>query len=126
MDKLGLQLLQLRHILLPFGEVANETREAAPPHTRHLTDGKMHREGRAILPLPRHHTAKTDDPTLARSLITLQIAVVPALIGLRHQHTDIDADDLLRTPAEQPLGGLTERLDRSEFVDDDHRVGHGF
>ncbi len=95
------------------------------PAPLHLADGEMHRKGRAVLPLARHHPADADDPSLAGALVALHIAVMPAMIGLRHQNMHIGAQDLVRTPAKQSFGRRAEGLDAPLLVDDDHRVGHG-
>ena len=96
MDELGLQLLQPRLGLLPFGQVADEAGEETPVAGFHLADRKLHREGRAVLALADHDAADADDPPLAGPQIALEIAVVVFAIGRGHQHLDVLADHFAR------------------------------
>ena len=76
MHELGLQLLQPRFGLLPLGQIANEAGEEALVAGLHLADGKLHREGRAVLALADDDAADADDAALAGAQIALEIAVV--------------------------------------------------
>ena len=48
-----------------------------------------------------------------------------ARVGLRHQHLDVASDKLFRGIAEQPLGRVVNRADRTVPVDDHDGVDRG-
>ena len=70
----------------------------------------------------RDLAADADDLGLAGREIAREVAVVLLVIGRRHQHADIAADDLVCGIAEQPLGAGVERLDAAAGVDHDDAV----
>ena len=125
MHELGLQFLQARFGLLPFGQVADEAGEKSPVARFHFADRKLHRKGRAVLALADHDAADADDAALARVHIALQVTVMVFAIGRGHQGLDVLSDGLGGAAAEQPLGGAAERLHDAALVDDDHGFRHG-
>ncbi len=73
-----------------------------------LAHRQIHGKGRAVLAQRRDLAANADDARLAGFEIAGHIGVMLVAIGLRHQHGDIAAQDLVRRVAEQPLGGPVE------------------
>ena len=65
--QLGLQLLQPRVGLLPFGQVAHESGEEPLVARFHFADRKLHRERGAVLAFADHHAPDADDAALAGS-----------------------------------------------------------
>ena len=126
MDELGLQFLQARLGLLPFGQVADEARKETLVRRPHFADRQFHRECGAVFPFSDNDAPDADDPALPGPQIALQIAVVTFTIGRGHEHLDVLADDFVRAVSEQPLRGNTERLHDPALVDHDHGVGNGF
>ena len=122
MDQLGLQFLESRLGLLPFGQVADEAGEEALIAHVHFADGKLHGKGRAVLALADNDTADADDAPLVGAQIAVEVAVMVALVRLRHQHLDVLADDLRGPIVEQPLRRRAEGLYLAAFVDDDHAL----
>ena len=47
---------------------------------------------------------------------------MPGVVGLRHQHADVLADDVGRGVAEYPFGGAVEGFDDALFADDSDGV----
>ena len=125
MDEFGLQFLQPRLGLLPFGQVADEAGEEALIAHVHFADGKLHGKGRAVVALADDDAADADDPPLAGAQIAVEVAVMIVAVRLRHQHLDILAHDLRRPIAEQPLRRGAERLHAAALVDDDHGLRDG-
>src|SRR5581483_7759456 len=110
MHELGLQLLQSRLGLLPFGEVADEAGEEPLIARAHLADRELHRECRAVAALADDNAADADDASLPGAHIAIEIAVVAFAIGRRHPHPDVFADHLVSSIAEQALRRGAERL----------------
>ena len=120
-----LQFVQPPLGLLPLGQVADEAGEQARAGPICLADRQLHREGAAVLAPPDDDAADADDAPLAGAAVAVEIAVVLFPVGLRHQHPDVLAADLVCRVAEQAFRGRAEELDGAALVDHDHRVGHG-
>ena len=105
------QLVALRLRLAPFGQVAHDADEGMVAGLRRFADRELHREGRAILAPPHDLAADADDLRHAGREIGRDVAVVFAVIGLRHQDAHVLPDDFVRCVAEQADAGLVERLD---------------
>ena len=84
-DEFGLQFLQPRFGFLAFGQVADKAGEEALLAHMHFADGEFHRKRRAVAALPDDNTADADDAPLAGAQIAIDIVVVIAAIGRRHQ-----------------------------------------
>ena len=71
-----------------------------------------------ILAQADHFAADADDLLLAGGEVVREIAVVLSLIGSRHQHVDVLADDFRRRVAEELFAGGIDGLDdaRSSIV----------
>ncbi len=88
------------------------------------TDRELHRKGRAVL-APSHHLASgADDLRHAGREIGRNVAVVFAMVWLRHQDADVLPDDLVRGIAEQADAGLVEGLNDAVMVDGNQAVHH--
>ena len=66
----------------------------------------------------------TDDMPLAGSPVALDVAVMPATIGFRHQNTDVLPDRFIGAIAKKTFRGDTKGSDNSVLADDDHRIGY--
>src|SRR5258705_9791227 len=82
------RLLQLRFSALAACEVADYADENGLAVLPGLTDGKVHRESRAVLAEANYLTAAADDLGGARIAIVVDIAIVFIPVRLRHQHLD--------------------------------------
>ncbi len=58
---------------------------------------------------------------LAGPEVATDVAVVPLLVGVGHEHLDVLADHFNEREAEQLRGGLVEAVNGGLFVDDDGR-----
>src|SRR5260370_932945 len=65
------------------------------------TEGKVHRESRAVRAAANGLTAAADDLGVARVPIVGYVAIVFMPVRLRHQHLDVLADHLVGGIAEQ-------------------------
>ena len=102
--------------------VVQDSGELAFPGDRHLADGQVERKDAAVAAAARHLPADADDPGVAGRHVAAQIAVVLVVVGRRHQHVDVAADDLGARISEQPFGSGIERLDVPALIDDDDPV----
>ena len=86
--------------LLSLGNVAEDAHEPLPSAASHFADRQVHRKGRAVLASADDLAADPDYLGLPRMRIVAEVAVVLAVIRLRHQHPHVSADDLLRSVPE--------------------------
>ena len=127
----GFHLLRLAQLLaLPFGfvsfsEITDYAHECMIAGSRRRADGQLHREGRSVLATPHHFPPDADDLRDTRLEVSRDVAVVLAVVGLRHQDLDVLADDLIRRVAEQADTGLVERLDDTVAIDCNQAVDDG-
>ena len=130
----GFHLLGLRQaaLALPQGlldmlavaEIMDHAGEVAPAIGLELADGQVERKGRAVLAPSAHLSADTDDLLDAGCQIVGDVAIVLRLVGLRHEHLDVLADQLGRAVTEQSLGRWVDALDEPAIIDgDDGRDG---
>src|SRR5690606_2495296 len=77
------------------GEIVNDTGEIALVSDRVLADRQVHGKEGAVPAQPLHLPADPDDPALPGLQISPNVSVVLARIGLRHQHGDVAASELL-------------------------------
>ena len=125
MKQLRLQLMEAVLVLLPLGQIADESDELPLPGEQDLAHRKLHRKRAAVLALADDDPSLADDPALAGREVACQIAVVLAGIRLRHQHADVAAVDFIGREAELAFRGLAEGLHQPALVDDHHRVRNG-
>ena len=118
------QLLALGFRLAPLGQVAHDADEGVVAALRRLTDRKLHRKGRAVLAPSHHLAAGADDLRHAGREIGGNVAVVLAVVRLRHQDADVLPDDFVRAIAEQADAGLVEGLNDAVTIDGDQAVHH--
>ncbi len=117
-----------------FGNIAHDAGERAPAVQHGFTDIEFHRELLAVFTQARHFAADADDFLLAGGEVAGNVAIMLFAIGSGHQHVHVPADGLGRGIAENPFGGVVERLDQGVLVDDDdgvdcrfhHQPGKGF
>src|SRR6516162_989455 len=122
MDELGLQFLEPRLSLLAFGEISGETGEKLSIARLHLTDGKLHRKGRAVLALSDDDTSDTDDLPLASPEVPIQVAIVVLTVWRRYENLDVLADRFRRRVTKKPFCRMAERTYDPSFVDHHHGV----
>src|SRR5260370_25872369 len=89
-QEFGPRLLPLRFGALAAGEVADNADEDGLAVLPGLTDGKVHRESRAVLAAANDLTAAADDLGVARVPIVGDVAIVFMPVRLRHQHLYVD------------------------------------
>src|SRR4051812_4808614 len=84
-------------------------------------------------PLPQAETASpldlaadADDLGLPGCRVICEIAIVPAVIWLRHEYIDVASDHRLAGIAEDLLGSPVEALDATVFVDGDDAIHSSF
>ena len=123
--KLRLQLFELVLGRLALGQVADEAGKEAAVAGQHLSDLKLHGEGRAVLALAGDDAIDADDAFLSGREVAGDIAVMAFAKRRRHEHAHILANHLGLPVAEQALGGGVERLDDALFADHDRGVRHG-
>jgi hypothetical protein len=123
--QLGLAAPQLLLGLLARGDVADEADEARRVESLDLADREVAGEDAAVLAPGAHLAADADDVRVAGGDVAVQVTVVLAGVGLRHQRADVAPDDLLGRVAEHLLRGAAEFLDDAGVVDDDDGVDRG-
>jgi hypothetical protein len=107
---------------LALGDVADDAGEDARAADQGFAHRHVHGKDRALLALALDFPADADDAPLSRRHVALEVAIVGATIGLRHQHIDLVAHHLVDAIAEDALGGLVGGEDRSLLVDGDDAV----
>ena len=125
----GFHLLSLRQAplalsqrlldMLAVAEIMDHAGEVPPAIGGELADGQVERKGRAVLAPATHFSANADDLLDAGSQIVGDVAVVLGLVGLRHEHLDVLADQLRCAVAEQALGRRVCALDEPAVIDGD-------
>jgi hypothetical protein len=105
-----------------FGDVAYQSCEKAIAADADFTNGDLHCKGAAVLPLAQGLSLDAENPSFARRQVLADIRVVAAAIGLRHQHTDVSADNLCRFIAKHFGGTAAEGFDDTGTIDDDDAI----
>ena len=98
------------------GDVPDDSSEVPRLTQVEHADGQVHREGGAVFAATDHFPSDANDFGLPALDIVGDVTVVLAAVGLRHQHLDVLADDLLRGVAEYPFGCWIEGRDRAAVV----------
>ena len=100
-------------------QVDNGAGEVARAPDRKLADREVHGEGGAVLAQAGHFAADADDLAPAGGEIFGEVGVVLAAVGLRHQHVDVAADQLVSGISEHFLGRGIDGLDVAAGIDGD-------
>ena len=107
---------------LTVGNIASDAGEQQALRQMHRPHREVHRKHRAVLAQAFDLAADADDPGLPGRQIVLNVLVMIATIGLRHQQPDVVPDHLVGGIAEHPLGGMVETLDDAAIIDGDDAV----
>jgi len=112
-------------LALAVGDVANGPDEHAPRAVAHLVDAELHREDAAVL-APRRYLAADADHLRDSGLdIAAQVAVVPGVVRLGHQHAHVLPDHLVRLVAEDARRRWIEAVNDAPVVDRHQAVDDG-
>ena len=107
---------------LSIGDVPYDPGKGAAAAELDLTDGEVHRKGRAVLLQGHDFAADADDLRPSGPHIITQVRIVLGPVWLWHQHFYITADDFVRLMPEHGLCGAIERFNSPAFVDRDDGV----
>ena len=123
----GLHLLGLRQASLALSErlldmpavaqIMDHAGEIAPAVGGEFTDRQVQRKGGTVLAPATHLASNADDLLDAGRLVIAEVAIMLRLVGLRHEHLHIQADQLRRVVAEQAFGRRVDALDQPAVVD---------
>ncbi len=110
---------------LALADVVQEPGVGALAVDPHLGHRQLERHAASVLARPHDLAADADELGVARIFVVLEVAVVPAVIRLRHQHLDVLAEHLARRVAEDLLRPPIEGRDGPDLVDHEDAVEHG-
>ncbi len=97
-------------LLLAFRDVADDADEDLAVAAAGFADRQFQRKDRPVLAAAMDLPADADDPAAAGLMVIPQIGIVLLLIGSRHQHFDVLADNFIGFIAEQAQAGRVAGL----------------
>ena len=108
---------------LPLREIANDAgKDAAAAGKHRFTHREVDGKYGAVFTLSHHFTPNADDTLHTGAEVILHIDIVAVTIRLRHEHSDVLADDFIKCVAKETLSGCVCGLDDAVLIDRDDRV----